>query len=100
LTHNNRVMDETRERGCIPIVCLRKGRLIPLSTIPYGSDWWKRLYRGRAAVEREFGRLKHEYALAPLRLRGLAKVALHADLTILARLGLALMRAQAVPLAA
>jgi hypothetical protein len=29
-----------------------------------------------------------EYALAPLRVRGLAKVALHADLCILARLGL------------
>jgi len=42
---NNRVMDETRERGCVPIVCLRKGRPIPLSTIPYGSDKWKRLYR-------------------------------------------------------
>jgi hypothetical protein len=54
---NNRVMDETRERGCIPIVSLRKGRPIPLSPVPYGSDEWKRLYRGRAAVEREFGRL-------------------------------------------
>ena len=31
-----------------------------------------------AAVEREFGRLKNEYALTPL--RGLAKVALRADL--------------------
>jgi hypothetical protein len=61
---------------------------------------WKRLYRGRAAVEREFGRLKHEYGLAPLRVRGLAKVALHADLTMLARLGQALSRARAVLLAA
>ncbi len=97
---NNRVMDETRERGCVPIVCLRKGRPIPLSTIPYGSDKWKRLYRGRAAVEREFGRLKHEYGLAPLRMRGLAKVALHADLTMPARLGLALTRARTCALGA
>ena len=44
------------------------------------------LYRGRAAVEREFGRLKHDCGLAPLRTRGLARVALHADLTMLARL--------------
>jgi hypothetical protein len=58
---NNRVMDETRERGVVPIVCLRKGRPIPMTAIPDGSDEWKRLYRGRAAVEREFGRLKNEY---------------------------------------
>jgi hypothetical protein len=51
-------------------------------------------------VEREFGRLKHEYGSTPLRVRGLTKVALHADLTMLARLSLALARARAVPLAA
>jgi hypothetical protein len=97
---NNRVMDETRERGCIPIVCLRKGRPIPLSVIPYGSEEWKRLYRGRSAVEREFGRLKHDYGLAPLRVRGLERVRLHADLTMLARIGQALIRAREVALAA
>jgi IS5 family transposase len=97
---NNRVLDETRERGCVPIVCLRKGRPIPLTPIPYGSDEWKRLYRGRAAVEREFGRLKHEYGLTPLRTRGLARVRQHADLVMIARLGQALARARAVPLAA
>jgi len=97
---NNRVLDETRERGCIPIVSLRKGRAIPLSTIPYNSPEWKRLYRGRAAVEREFGRLKHDYGLAPIRVRGLARVQLHADLTMLARLTQALSRARVIPLAA
>jgi transposase len=97
---HNRVMDETRERGAVPIVPVRKGRPILLSTIPYGSDEWKRLYRRRAAVEREFGRLKHDYGLAPLRVRGLARVQLHADLTILARLAQALIRARAIPLAA
>jgi IS5 family transposase len=50
---NNRVMDETRERGVVPIFCLRKGRPIPLTPIPYGTDEWKRLHRGRSAVERE-----------------------------------------------
>jgi hypothetical protein len=97
---NNRVTDETRERGVVPVVCLRKGRPIPLTTIPYGSDEWKRLYRGRAAVEREFGRLKNDYALTPLRTRGLARVRQHADLVMIARLGQALVRARAVPLAA
>ena len=59
------------------------------------------LYRRRTSVEREFGRLKHDYGLAPLRVRSLAKVALHADLTMLARLSQALLRARtAVPLAA
>jgi hypothetical protein len=68
--------------------------------IPHGSNRWHNLYRGRAAVEREFRRLKHEYGLAPLRVRGLEKVTLHADLTMLARLSLALVRARAVPIAA
>jgi transposase len=97
---NNRVFDETRERGVVPIICLRKGRAIPLTPIPYGTDEWKRLYRGRASVEREFGRLKNEYGLTPLRTRGLDRVTLHANLTMLARLGQALSRARAVPLAA
>src|SRR5919197_205857 len=97
---NPRVMYETRERGCVPIVALRKTSPIPLDRIPYGSPEWKRIYRGRAAVEREFGRLKNEYALTPLRTRGLDRVTLHADLVMLARLGQALSRARAVPLAA
>lgn len=46
-------------------------------------------------VEREFGRLKHDFGLAPLRVRGLDRVQLHADLTILARLGQALGQARA-----
>src|SRR3954454_4425323 len=61
---------------------------------------WTTLYRRRAAVEREFGRLKHEWALSPLRVRGIERVRLHADLTILAKLAFALFRARAVPLAA
>jgi SAM-dependent methyltransferase len=68
--------------------------------IPHGSNRWHTIYWGRSAVEDEFGRLKNEWALTPLRVRGLAKVALHADLTMLARLSLALARARAVPLTA
>jgi transposase len=68
--------------------------------VPRGTKRFRDLYRGRAAVEREFGRLKNEYGLTPLRVRGIERVALHADLTMLARLGLALARARAIRLAA
>jgi hypothetical protein len=67
-------------RGCAPLVSLRKGRPIPVT--------------GRSAVEREFGRLKNEYGLTPLRTRGLDRVRLHADLTTIARLGQAVSRAR------
>jgi hypothetical protein len=55
--------------------------------------------KGRAAVEREFGRLKNEWALSPLRVRGLDRVRLHADLTILAELACALARGRIAALA-
>src|SRR5437016_5478977 len=66
-------------------------------TMPRTVAWWK-LYRGRGAIEREFGRLKNEWALLPLRVRGLERVQLHADLTIFAKLSCALARARAAPL--
>jgi hypothetical protein len=65
--------------------------------IPRGTDRWRKLYRQRGAVERENGRLKHDWALLPLRVRRLERVQLHADLTILARLTVALAKARAVP---
>lgn len=68
-------------------------RLHPL--VPRETPRWRKLYRGRAAVEREFSRLKNDWALLPLRVRGLDQVALHADLTILAKLACALARARA-----
>ncbi len=77
---------------------VKADRLRPL--VPRETKRWRELYRGRAAVEREFGRLKHEYGLAPLRVRGLERVTLHADLTMLARLSQSLARARAVALAA
>ena len=77
---------------------VKADRRYPL--VPRDSKRLRDLYRGRAAVEREFGRLKNEHGLAPLRVRGLARVQLHADLTMLARLSQALARARAVPLAA
>src|SRR2546430_11921621 len=69
--------------------------------VPGETKRWRDLYRGRAAVEREFGRLKHEFGLTPLRVRDLERVQLHADLTILARLAQELCRArQSLALAA
>jgi Transposase DDE domain len=58
------------------------------------------LYRRRAAVEREFGRLKNDWSLTPLRVRGVERVRLHADRTILAKFARMLARTRAVPLAA
>jgi hypothetical protein len=50
--------------------------------------------------EREFGRSKHTTGLAFLRVRGIERVRLRADLTMLARLTLALSQARAVSPAA
>ena len=77
---------------------IKADRLHPL--IPRETARSRKLYRSRGAVEREFGRLKHEWTLLPLRVRGLDRVRLHADLTILAKLATALVRARTVPLAA
>jgi transposase len=77
---------------------VKADRLHPL--IPRETERWGKLYKGRASVEREFGRLKNDWSLAPLRVRGLERVRLHANLTILAKLACALARARAVPLAA
>jgi hypothetical protein len=67
-------------------------RLHPL--IPRETKRWKAGYRKRAAVEREFGRLKNQWGLKPLRVRGLERVRLHADLTVLTKLACALSRAR------
>ena len=87
---NNRVYAECAERGAAAIIPLRRGQTERDLRIPRGSDEWRSLYRRRSSVEREFGRLKHEYGLAFLRVRGLQRVRLHADLTMLGRLALAL----------
>jgi hypothetical protein len=71
---------------------IKADRLHPL--IPRESKRFKAAYRKRASVEREFGRLKHEWGLGPLRVRGLDRVRLHADLTVLTKLACALMRAR------
>jgi hypothetical protein len=85
--------------GCKPAsVWIKADRLHPL--IPRETLRSKSLYRRRASVERAFGRLKNEWALAPLRVRRIERVRLHADLTILSQLTCALNRDRAVALAA
>jgi Transposase DDE domain len=108
---SNRVHAECEARGVAPVIPL-KGKtdqvIWPATDKPTRfnprvqrhTQRFRELYRGRAAIEREFGRLKHDYALAPLRVRGLARVALHADLTMLARLCQALAGAREQRLAA
>jgi transposase, IS5 family len=79
---------------------IKGSRYHPL--IPHETARWKKLRCGRASVEREFGRLKHQYGLTPLRVRGIERVRLHADLTILGVLAAALdsarQKAKAPPL--
>src|SRR5438046_2778693 len=61
-------------------------RLHPL--VPRHTKRFRALYC--EAVEREFGRLKHEWALLPLRVRRIECVRLHANLSILTKLAVRL----------
>jgi transposase, IS5 family len=79
-------------------VWVKADRLHPL--IPRETLRWKGLYRGRASVERAFGRCKNEWGLASLRVRRIERVRLHANLTILSQLSSVLNRERAVALAA
>jgi hypothetical protein len=74
-------------------VWIKADRLHPL--IPRETARWKTLYRRRGSVERAFGRLKNDRGLAPLRVRRIERVRLHADLTILSQLSRALNPARA-----
>ena len=102
-----RIHIECEARGSHPVIPMKgmKGKqvVLPITTgsrlfphIARHTERFRKLYAGRAAVEREFGRLKHDWGLAPLRVRGIERVQLHADLTILARLAQALSRARFV----
>ena len=106
-----RVHAECEARGVHPVIPMKgmKGKqvVLPISNgtrrfphIARHTERFRQLYAGRSAVEREFGRLKNDYGLGPLRVRGAERVSLHADLTIIARLALALNRSQEVALAA
>ncbi len=77
---------------------VKASRLHPL--IPRETDRFKTLYHQRGAVEREFGVLKHQWAMLPLRMRRLPRVRLHVNLTILSQLADALVRTDQGRLAA
>jgi hypothetical protein len=77
---------------------VKADRLHPL--VPRDTKRYKTLYRQRSRVEAGFGSLKHEWSLLPLRVRGLGRVQLHADLTILTALACGFGRYRTVPLAA
>jgi len=79
-------------------VWIKADRLHPL--VPRETLRWKGLYRGRASVERAFGRLKNEWSLTPLRVRRIERVRLHANLTILSQLTSTLTQERASALAA
>ncbi|MGN6257117.1 MAG: transposase [Solirubrobacterales bacterium] len=78
--------------------CEVSHRWVPASRhqtlIPRTTDRWLKLKRGRSAVEREFGRLKDYYGMRTIRVRGIEKVRLHVELSILAKLSSALARAR------
>jgi hypothetical protein len=84
--------EECQQRGVEAIIPLKRTKYaVPACKLRTPRDGrWKRLYKARGAVEREFGRLKHEWAMLPLRVRGLARVRLHVNLTILCKLCCAL----------
>lgn len=58
--------------------------------VPRSTKRWKLLYNKRGSVERAFGRLKEYRKLDNLKIRGLAKVELHAILAVM------VMQAQAL----
>jgi hypothetical protein len=69
-------------------VWVKADRLHPL--VPRGTKRFKDLYCERGAVEREFGHLKHEWAMLPLRVRRIDRVRMHTRLSILTRLAVRL----------
>ncbi|HTE83157.1 MAG TPA: transposase [Dehalococcoidia bacterium] len=108
---NTRIYGECEARGVDPVVPLRgaksKQPALPLTTggrlfprIARHTERFRSLYRRRALIEKEFAHLKREHGLAALRVRGLERVQLHADLTMLARLSLAMQRERVATLAA
>ncbi|MCY4086080.1 MAG: transposase [Actinomycetia bacterium] len=84
------VYDACKQRGALAVIAARRRSGTGDGPIDRRSDRFKRLYRARSAVERQFGVLKHHFALGQIRVRGLDRVRLHADLCILARLTIAL----------
>lgn len=60
------------------------------SLVPRGTGKFEQLYNKRGSVEREYARLKGQYILDNIRVQGIEKVRLHANLSIFTRLLVAL----------
>ena len=84
------VYEDCERHGAIAVVSKRTNSGTGNGPIDRATDRFKRLYRMRAKVEGEFGRLKTVNGLTPLRSRGLQKVQTHADLCLIARLAISL----------
>jgi hypothetical protein len=79
---SNRCHAECVERGVDPVIPLKgeRGKQIVMPIIEGATrfnpriqrhtDRYRVLYRGRAAIEREFGRLKYDYGFAPCECAG------------------------------
>ncbi len=76
---------------------VKADRLHPL--VPRETPRWRKLYKGRGRRARVRA-AQERMGATPLRVRGIERVRLHADLTILAKLSCALAKARAAPLAA
>ena len=88
----HRINAHAEQKVVAPTRSACKARALHIFTRP-GSPTGEGNLRG--AVEREFGRLKHQWAPLPCT-RGLDRVRLHAELTILAKLACALNRPRAL----
>ena len=84
------VYEGCEQRGVLPVVSKRRNSGTGDGPLSRKGERFKTLYRARSAVEREFGRLKHHFALDQISIRGLDRVRLHADLCLLTRLTVAL----------
>lgn len=95
-----RVHAECEARGVHPVIPMKgiKGKqvVLPLANgtrrfphIARHTERFRALYSRRALIEKEFAHCKREHGLAALRVRGLERVQLHVELTMLARLALA-----------
>lgn len=89
----------TFDHGAIPIIAmnprnLKKSKKRDFEAdfpIQRNSDEWKKLYRKRGAVERVNSRLKEELDLKSLKVRGLDNVKVHAAISLITMLVVALV---------
>ena len=94
---NNRIYAECHERGCAAIIPLGNGQPERKLRIPAAARSGAASTGVAPLSSASSATLKHHFGLAFLRVRGIERVRLHADLVMLARLALALERTRALP---